>query len=74
MKTYTEAEVADLLAKAAGSKPIEAKVVNGISKKTQKPYTGIRVTGNFPPQYLSRTVALALASPEGNKALTLALR
>ena len=63
-KTYTQAEVDAMLAAQNSVKPIAVTPKSGISKKgprAGKPYSGIQVTGNFPPVYLSRNVALALS-------------
>lgn len=71
-KVYTQAEVDAML--SAGTKPFKVEPKSGISKKTNKPYSGFQITGNFPPVYVSRTVALALAKPENWNALVSALR
>lgn len=56
------AEIASLRAQAAANtRAFTATHVTGVSKKTGKPYTGIRLTGNFAPVYLSDTAAAEVA-------------
>lgn len=71
-RTYTAAEVEILLAaeRAKSTKATKVEWKVGVSKKTQKAYEGIQVSGDFYPVYLTPKAATAIiGAAEAIKAL-----